>query len=145
VITALDTNIPSALWSAEPLAREIAAVLAQARSNGGLIVCGPVYAELLAYPGASQSFVDDFLLHTRVTVEFDLGEKVWREAGRRFALYAQRRRHSGGKDPKRLLVDFVVGAHALLRADRLLTLDATIYRRDFPELHLLELIPDKET
>jgi predicted nucleic acid-binding protein len=138
VITAIDTNIPSALWSSEPLATEVSMVLARAHAAGGLIVCGPVYAELLAYPGASQSFVDDFLLQTRVMIEFDLGEKVWREAGLRFARYAKRTRLSGGGDAKRLLVDFVVGAHALFRADRLLTLDPTRYRHDFPELKLHE-------
>ena len=137
MITALDTNIPSALWSAEPLATEIAALLARARSDGGLIVCGPVYAELLAYPGASQSFVDDFLHQTQVMIEFDLGDQIWREAGLRFAIYAQRRRLSGGSDPKRLLVDFLVGTHALFRADRLLTLDQSRYHQDFPELKLL--------
>jgi len=33
-----------------------------------------------------------------------------------------------------LLADFIVGAHALTRSDRLLTLDPSRYSRDFPEL-----------
>ena len=41
--------------------------------------------------------------------------------------------------PKRLLADFVIGAHALYSADRLLTLDEGRYRRDFPELKLLTI------
>jgi predicted nucleic acid-binding protein len=137
VITALDTNIPSAVWSGEPVAPEVVAQLARARSAGGLTICGPVYAELLAYPEASQDFVDDFLGQTQVMIEFDLGEAVWRDAGLRFAIYARRRRLSNGGEPKRLLVDFLVGSHALLRADRLLTLDRSRYLRDFPELLLL--------
>jgi len=36
-----------------------------------------------------------------------------------------------------MLVDFVVAAHALLRADRLMTLDASRYRQDFPKLHII--------
>jgi predicted nucleic acid-binding protein len=91
---------------------------------------------LLAYPKATPEFVDAFFRNTRAEVEFKLGEEIWREAGRRFAIYAQRRRHSGGAEFKRLLVDFVVGAHALLHAGRLFTLDASRYRRDFPELQL---------
>jgi hypothetical protein len=137
MITAIDTNIPSALWSAKPLAAGIAEALARAAGDGSLRVCGAVYAELLAYPKATPEFVDSFFRDTRVTVDFELGEEVWREAGRRFAVYCQRRRRSGGSEFKRLLVDFVVGAHALLRANRLFTLEAARYQRDFPELQLI--------
>ena len=81
---------------------------------------------------------ETFLGDTRISVEFDLSQDVWIEAGRRFAEYSKRRRRSGVGEPKRLLVDFLVGAHALLRADRLYTPDASRYKRDFPELDLLK-------
>jgi predicted nucleic acid-binding protein len=132
--TAIDTNILSALWSGEPLASTVSEVLDQAATDGGLVVCATVYAELLAHPKAKLDFVDDFLLSTGISIDFDLGEQVWREASVRFAKYATRRRVSRGGRAKRLLADFIVGAHALLRADRLLTLDQTCYARDFPEL-----------
>ena len=51
-----------------------------------------------------------------------------------YAAYAQRRRRSKDASPKRLLVDFIVGAHATLKADRLLTLDADRYKLAFPKL-----------
>jgi predicted nucleic acid-binding protein len=136
VRTALDTNVLSALWSSEPLASQIAAQLAQAHAQGGLVICAPVYAELLAHPSASESFVDRFLGETGITVDFALDESVWRTAAKSFAAYAHRRRRSAGGSPKRLLVDFVIAAHALLRADRLMTLDATRYKQDFPRLRL---------
>ena len=134
--TALDTNIVSALWSSEPLASRIAADLSEAHARGGLVICAPVYAELLAHPSATQSFVDDFLQDTGIAVDFDLDESVWRRSAKGFADYAKRRRHSGGGSPKRLLADFIVAAHALVRADRLMTLDPTRYQRDFPELSI---------
>jgi predicted nucleic acid-binding protein len=134
VRTALDTNILSALWSGEPLASQVSNQLAEAHARGGLVVSAPVYAELLAHPSATQKFVDGFLEDTGISVDFDLGEEVWRRAGAGFALYAQRRRKSAGDSPKRLLVDFVIAAHALLKADRLMTLDASRYTRDFPRL-----------
>jgi predicted nucleic acid-binding protein len=81
--------------------------------------------------------LDDFLISARIAADFDLGQFVWRDAGRRFAAYARRRRHSAAETPKRLLVDFLVGAHATLKADRLLTLDSHRYRKDFPKLKLL--------
>jgi len=136
VRTALDTNILSALWSSEPLASEIATRLGDAHARGGVVICAPVYVELLAHPAASQGFVDEFLVETGITVEFEIEESVWRLVGKGFATYAQRRRRSAGGSAKRLLVDFVIAAHAQLRADRLMTLDAARYRRDFPHLRI---------
>ena len=101
------------------------------------MICAPVYAELLAHPKVTEPFVDEFLSTTNVAVDFVLEEAVWREAGRHFAGYAKRRRRSGGGHPKRLLVDFLIGAHASLRADRLLTLDRERYAQDFPKLRLI--------
>jgi predicted nucleic acid-binding protein len=135
--TAIDTNILSALWSGEPLAPMVSEVLDQAATDGGLVVCAVVYAELLAHPKAKLDFVDDFLSSTEISIDFDLGEPVWREASARFAKYAMRRRASRGGKAKRLLADFIVGAHALLRSDRLLTLDRSRYSRDFPDLKLI--------
>ncbi len=135
--TAVDANVISGLWSREPLASRVAADLGRAHSEGGLVVAAPVYAELLAHPSATPGFVDGFLAATNVVVDFALDEAVWREAGARFAAYAARRRDSGGTGPKRPLVDFVIGAHAALRADRLLTLDRDRYARDFPQLVLM--------
>jgi len=132
--TAIDTNILSALWSGEPVATAVSGLLHQAATGGGMVVCAAVYAELLAHPKAKLDFVDDFLSNTGILIDFDLGEPVWREASARFAKYALRRRTSRGGRAKRLLADFIVGAHALLRADCLLTLDSSRYSRDFPEL-----------
>jgi predicted nucleic acid-binding protein len=38
-----------------------------------------------------------------------------------------------------LLSDFVMGAHAMLQADRFITLDPRRYSQDFPELKLLAI------
>jgi predicted nucleic acid-binding protein len=136
VRTAIDTNLLSALWSGEPLASRIATQLAEAHAQGGLVICAPVYAELLAHPAASKHFVDDFLADTKIVVDFELDEAIWRKTADGFATYAVRRRRSQGGSAKRLLVDFIIAAHAMLRADRLMTLDATRYRQDFPTLRM---------
>jgi predicted nucleic acid-binding protein len=112
-------------------------LLGQAQAEGGLVIAAAVYAELLAHPRATRQFVDEFLISTRIVIDFDLGESVWRDAASRFAVYAERRRRSGGGSPKRLLVDFLIGAHAMLKADRLLTLDASRYWEDFPKLRVM--------
>ena len=101
------------------------------------MVGAPVHAELMAHPKATESFVNDFLADTGIMIDFDLQQPVWTEASRRFARYANRRRRSAGDEPRRLLIDFVVGSDALIQADRLMTLDPKRYRRDFHELKLI--------
>jgi predicted nucleic acid-binding protein len=137
VRTALDTNILSALWSSEPLAPQISSRLAEMYSEGGLVICGPVYIELFAHPSVSKSFIHEFLKETGIAVDFVLDEPVWNMAADAFAAYAQRRRRSAAGTPKRLPADFLVAAHASLHADRLMTLDATRYRQDFPKLRIV--------
>lgn len=137
--TALDTNILSALWSREPLASQVSLRLADVYSAGGLVICGPVYIEIHAHPSVSEDFIDKFLRRTGIAVEFELGERVWRSAAEGFAAYAHRRRRSAGGVPKRLPVDFLIAAHASLRADQLMTLDERPYKHDFPALRLLGL------
>lgn len=135
--TALDSNILSSLWSAETSAPQVKRQLVKARAEGGIVICAPVYVELRAHPLMSPGLVDKLLAEADITVEFLLGEAVWRKAAEAFTAYAQRRRRSGSTTPKRLLPDFIIAAHALLRADSLFTLDPARYERDFPALKLL--------
>ena len=135
--TALDTNVISALWSDEPSAQGIENALFEARTQGGLVICAPVYCELLAHPSATASFVREFCEQTGITVEFHIEEKVWDRTGEAFARYAGRRRHSREGTPRRLLVDFIVAAHAELNADQLMTLDEDCYKTHFPKLMVI--------
>jgi len=135
--TAIDTNVLSALWSKESLASDIAKNLGNAKTEGGLVVGAPVYAELLAHPKATESFVNRFLADTGIDVDFEFKQPVWLEAGRRFARYAKRRRSAAQQGPRRLLADFIIGSHALAHADRFMTLDPKRYKQDFPELKLI--------
>jgi predicted nucleic acid-binding protein len=137
VRTAIDTNVISALWSGEPSANTMIDLLGSARNEGSVVICGVVYAELLAYPKATAKFVDDFLRATEIQIDFDIGEAAWRDAAQRFGKYAERRRRSKGVLAKRLIADFIVGAHAVHKADRLITLDASRYKIDFAQLKLL--------
>ena len=135
--TAIDTNAISALWSVEPLVAKVSARLADAHRAGGLTIAAPVYAELMAYPGMTGDRLDEFLSTTGISIDFGIEEEVWRMAGHRFAKHAARRRTARAGQARRLVADFVIGAHALLRADRLLTVDLSLYARDFPELKLI--------
>jgi predicted nucleic acid-binding protein len=135
--TALDTNILSPIWSAAASATAIASQLSRARAEGALVICAPVFVELSAIPGLNVRTVRKVLAETAIAIDFDLEEDVWMLAAESFAGYAIRRRRSGGGSPKRLLPDFVIASHALLKADRLMTRDANRYSQDFPKLRLI--------
>ena len=135
--TALDTNILSPVLSGAPAAAIIVAELLRVRSEGALVISGPVFVELSAIPGINFEDAEQALKESGIAVDFDLGEDVWRLAARSFSAYAIRRRRSGGGAPKRMLTDFVIASHALMKADRLMTRDASRYGQDFPTLHLI--------
>ncbi len=135
--TAIDTNIFSAIWTGEQSVPRLLVQLEEAKQEGALLISPFVFAELHAYPGMTEVLLRKFLLATGVAVDYRLEEKVWTETGLRFARYATRRRQTLRSGPRRLLADFLIGAHALVQADRLLTLDPAVYLRDFPELRLM--------
>jgi predicted nucleic acid-binding protein len=135
--TALDTNILSSVWSGAPSAHVIADQLSAVRAEGALVICAPVFVELSAVPSLNAHLVRKALAEMTISIDFDLEEEVWMLAAESFAAYAIRRRSSDGGSPKRLLPDFVIASHALLRADRLMTRDASRYSQDFPKLRLI--------
>lgn len=135
--TAIDSNIFSAIWSGESSVPKLLVQLEEARQEGALLISPFVFAELHAYPGMTEALLLKFLKATGVVVDYRLEEKVWTETGLRFARYAARRRQATGQNPRRVLADFLIGAHALVQADRLLSLDPKVYRQDFPEVRLI--------
>jgi hypothetical protein len=133
--TAIDTNIISALWNEDDtLNRAATEALETALSRGKLVISGVVYAELLAAPGRTEAFLDRFCEEAGIAVEWTLSERILRMAGRAFQGYALRRKKQKGAEPRRILADFLIGAHALVNGYKLLTLDAGTYRAAFPRL-----------
>jgi predicted nucleic acid-binding protein len=133
--TALDTNVVIALWdkdSALSLAAQTA--LDTAFNRGTLVAAAPVFAELIAAPGRSEAFVSSFFEETGIGVDWEVPEPVWRSAGRAFQAYAERRRKQRDAGARRILADFIIGAHASVNGCRLLTLDDRLYRSSFPTL-----------
>jgi predicted nucleic acid-binding protein len=133
--TAIDTNVIIALWDRDPSFSSAAQTALEAAFNrGNLVIAAPVFAELLAAPARTEAFVDAFLEDTAIAVDWSLDEMVWRAAGRAFQRYAERRRKQRDSGTRRILADFLIGAHAGTRGYRLLTLDERIYRPAFPKL-----------
>ncbi|WP_293914485.1 type II toxin-antitoxin system VapC family toxin [Deinococcus sp.] len=137
--TALDSNILNALLRREATAPQIAALLGQLQQTQGLTICPVVYAELLAGPSATPDLLKSFLTSTGIILDEHLPLSIWEAAGKAYGDYALRRKQSGGGLPRRLLADFVVGAHAFQTCTRLVTLDPQHYRLGFPTLDVITL------
>jgi predicted nucleic acid-binding protein len=155
VITALDTNIlldilipdaPNGNSSEESLTKSLEA--------GSVIISEVVYAELSAH-FSTQKQMDQFLHETDIhtspsnTAALYMAGKAWRE-------YLQRRPNStvctscGTAQDYRctkcgslflsrqhVVADFLIGAHASIQANRLLTRDRGYYHTYFPGLRLI--------
>ena len=137
--TAIDSNVITALWYEDDALNQPAMqALNAAYAKGDLTIAAPVYAELLAGPDASESKLDAFLSDAEITVDWKLPETMWRAAGLAFHTYRNRRRlSSASSTPRRVLADFLIGAHALINGHALLTLDKRLYKSAFPGLKIL--------
>jgi predicted nucleic acid-binding protein len=138
--TSIDTNVIVALWDSDRALSLVAqTALDKAFTDGRLVVSGPVFAELMAAPDRSENFLNTFISDTGIVLEWNLQEGVWRAAGRAFQRYVARRRAKPPAGPRRILADFLIGAHASEHGYRLLTLDDGLYRAAFPGLTLMRV------
>lgn len=132
MIAAVDTNlfldvlVPNPAFVASSLA-----LLERTASEGSLVICGVVYAELAA-AFSEQRALDAFLGSVPVRVE-PLEPAARFRAGRAWRAY----RDAGGRRD-RVLPDFIIGAHAEQQAAVLLSRDRGFYRSYFPGLRVLE-------
>ena len=140
MITSSDSNIFVALWDKDHTLNYAAqTALENASDRGRLVVAAPVFAELMACPGRDEVMLKAFFSEVRISIDWEMDEGIWVAAGRAFRVYAARRRRQQGAGPRRLLTDFVIGAHAEQRGYPLLTLDDQIYRAAFPNLQIIQV------
>jgi hypothetical protein len=134
----LDTNVLVSLLNQEKgISDRALAAIDKCRKSSRLVVSGPVYAELMAGPFREESHLDMFFMDTGVGIDWIMGEDIWREAGRAYLGYVQRRKECGAEPPRRILADYLIGAHALVRGYCLLTTDGRHYKAAFPTLHII--------
>ena len=135
----IDSNVLSTVWSpTDPVRHQVAAALDEYREQASLVICGFVYSELLPVQ-RSQRVLDAILRELDVDVEWEMDERVFRAAGAAFAGYVERRKTRSSDEPRRLLTDFLIGAHAEVQGHAILTRDKRIFRAAFPKLELLRV------
>jgi hypothetical protein len=131
MITAIDTNILLDVFLPDQkFGAASAEFLKIAYDEGALIICEVVYAELVPQFENRQS-LDDTLAMINVSLS-PLNADIAFLAGDRWRLY----RKSGGTR-ERIITDFLIGAHARVRAERFLTRDRGFYKTYFPNLQIL--------
>ena len=138
--TSIDSNVIAALWNnGDPLNEIAIGILGEARMQGKLVVSAPVYSEVMGGPLRDEASLNMFFADTGIEIDWLLEEEIWREAGRAYRGYTWRRKSSGGDTPRRILADFLIGAHALVRGYSLLTIDYRHFAAAFPTLKVIRV------
>jgi predicted nucleic acid-binding protein len=132
VITAVDSSVLLDVFGADPtFGPSSAAALRNCLSEGRVIACEIVWAETgAAFPASAEA--ESALRELRVDFS-TLDPPTALTAGIIWRAY----RKAGGTR-ERVIADFLIGAHALANADRLLTRDRGYYRRYFKELRIVD-------
>lgn len=157
--TAIDSNVLLDLLSNDPSFGEHASnAIQRAIADGVVAICHVVYAELaVSFAGDIES-LDQFLRQLGIHVDaftpraLAIAAEAWaaylrvrgRQAqcphcGHEFAVTCPACHHEITLR-QRVMPDFMVGAHALIQADTLLTRDERTYSRYFPQLTLRDPI-----
>ena len=128
MITAVDTSVLLDVFLADGRHGERSKTwLRAAYDAGAIVVCDIVYAELVP-AFRERSALDRALREINATTS-PVDSGIAYDAGSRWMRYRQ-----AGGPRKRIITDFLIGAHAVAAAETFLTRDRGFFASYFPEL-----------
>lgn len=135
MITALDTNVLFDILQPDPrFGPASRSAMQRCLDEGALLISDVVWAETVAgFPHSRDG--------TSALAELGATFSPLTAAAAEAAGVAWRRYRTSGGSRDRVVADFLIGAHATLQADRLLTRDRGFYRRYFTNLTVLDPDP----
>ncbi len=131
----LDTNFVQALLQTQHVHHGHSINILVQYADAPISICPLVFSEALCIPEMTLPALHLFLEDFGIEVDWLIPEQVWIEAGLARAMHLRYRADSNS--PKRLIADFVIGAHALVRGFGLCTFDPKGFRTAFPKLALI--------
>ena len=132
MITAVDTSVLLDVFFDEPAFRPPSlAALRACLAAGPVVACDIVWAEVRAVFGDDEAAARALAGFPVTYSAIDAGA-----ASRAGAAWGAYRRGGGPRD--RVVADYLIGAHALEQADRLLTRDRGFHRSAFPSLAIVD-------
>lgn len=153
---AVDSNVLSELLLGGPRAQDAVSALERALEDG-IVASVWVAAEILAV-APSESARTAVLEDMGIIADYDVSDAILTRAAVAWRAYLDRRRHERDTfscpscglqqdiprctncrhGPRRILTDFLIGAHAIQRAQALITWDRGVYATYFPELAIVD-------
>ncbi len=134
---AVDSNVLIDFIGNDPLAADAAdQALRRALGSGPVVACDVVVAEVVTGLGHGSAVMDAL---DDLGIDFSpLERRSAVRAGEMQRRYLERRRGAVQRpEPLRVVADFLVGAHALLQCQGLITRDAGFYRDYFKGLKVI--------
>ncbi len=128
---AVDSSVLLDLLTDDPhFSSASASTLAQALAVGEVVVCDAVVAEV-------QAMLDTQETAMHALAEFGIRFSPTSEQAAVRAGHMQRRFRDRGGHRERVVADFLIGAHAMMQCDALITRDAGFYRDYFKGLKVI--------
>lgn len=133
MITAIDTNILVDILEPDPVFGPLSKkMLSKCINEGSIVACDVVWSEIATV------YYKNFnkLLESLKSINLEYSP-LNKDSSLKAAEYWHKYRTKGGKR-ERIVADFLIGGHALIQADRLLTRDRGFYRKYFKGLAVID-------